>query len=110
MADALLDAMFQKIDQNGDGIITKDELDAIFSRFDTDNDGTVSKDEFIAAFTSKLGGSAEQAGKVFAKLDKDGSGDIGVGETSALYWEMDTDQNGQVSKEEFVARWKQLLA
>ena len=56
-----------------------------------EGNGSVSKAEFEGAYTAKLGGTADQAGKVFSKLDVDGSGDISVNEITELFKKMDTD-------------------
>ncbi|MFH1708003.1 MAG: alkaline phosphatase family protein [Planctomycetota bacterium] len=45
------DSMFDKMDQNKDGVITVDEVKRpkLFERMDTDKDGKVTKEEFAAA-------------------------------------------------------------
>ena len=53
------------------------------------DDGKISRAEFAVAFTNKLGGSSEQAEKVFSKLDSKSTGEITVEQTSTLFWSMD---------------------
>ena len=53
--------------------------DKLFDKIDTDGDGKISKTELEAAFTA-AGGTAEQADAAFAKLDTDGDGAVTKGE------------------------------
>ncbi len=53
--------------------------------------GEVSRAEFAQGFTSQFGGTADQANKLFGKLDKDGSGDISIAEIEDLFKDMDQD-------------------
>jgi Ca2+-binding EF-hand superfamily protein len=47
----------------------------MFDKIDADGDGKISKSELETAFT-QAGGTADQADKLFAKLDKDGDGSV----------------------------------
>ena len=47
----------------------------MFDKIDSDGDGKISKIELETAFT-QAGGSADQADKLFAALDKDGDGSV----------------------------------
>lgn len=47
----------------------------MFDKIDADGDGKISKSELETAIT-QAGGSPDQADKLFAKLDKDGDGSV----------------------------------
>jgi Ca2+-binding EF-hand superfamily protein len=47
----------------------------MFEKIDADGDGKISKSELETAFT-QAGGTADQADKIFAKLDTDGDGSV----------------------------------
>ena len=53
--------------------------DQLFAKIDTDGDGKISKQELEAAFKAH-GGTAEQADAMFAKLDTDGDGSVSKAE------------------------------
>lgn len=69
--------MFEKFDQNSDGVITKDEvsaaLDAHFKSADADGNGSVTLDEFRAA---ALAESKPMQVRAFQRLDRDGDGTV----------------------------------
>ena len=53
--------------------------------------GKLDAAEFTAGFATELGGTAEQAAKVFKALDSDGSGDVEVEEMKNFFKKMDDD-------------------
>ncbi len=61
-AQRMADRMFERQDDNGDGLISVDELDRMktgsrmFSRLDSDDDGMISESEFNAAGDKRGGG------------------------------------------------------
>ena len=90
-------SLFQIWDENGDGVITRDEfahavkvLDvpvppevsyAVFQEFDHDGSGTVSSAEFLRfALRDKLARSAARVMTFFKHMDADGSGEVAVDE------------------------------
>jgi Ca2+-binding EF-hand superfamily protein len=96
-------AMFRRMDANGDGIVTLDEIPSdrregfagLLSRADTNGDGKLSRDEFDKArslFAGRFGrGSAQNdpndrpesapaASAVFLALDRDGDGRLSADE------------------------------
>ena len=89
--------LFQKIDTDGDGRITKDEMkasapkggsrpgpsiDSLFSQIDTDGDGGIDETEnqaFLESAKSRRHGPPDAAGmarKMFEKADSNGDGKI----------------------------------
>lgn len=99
------DAMFERLDQNRDGVLTQDELpeqrqeffDLMLQRGDTDQDGQLTKEEFTASLGDRAGrpqfGGRSQAGpgsgqgrpmrgqrldpeRMFERLDSNGDGTI----------------------------------
>ncbi len=69
--------MFQKLDTDGSGTVSRAEARAgqgrLFARLDTDGDGTISRQEFQV-----------MANKRFATFDLDGDGEISLGEVAQL--------------------------
>ena len=103
-----LKATFQSIDENGDGMLSLEELknavakadkidfgnvEEIFKAIDTDNSGVIDYTEFIAASLEKKTYLQESKLKdAFKLFDKDGSGKVSKKEiTSILNCEKDSD-------------------
>jgi len=61
--------MFERLDADHNGVVTRDEArageDRFFGRFDTSGDGVISREEFQAA-----------ADRRFAKFDLNGNGEV----------------------------------
>lgn len=117
------DTFIREQDQNGDGVVTKDEYAATralqFARTDTDKNGVLSQAEYVAEFKARLektlaasGRPAEdkqaerqrqmrQADVRFNVLDSDKSGAITRAEFDYSGWRMfvrhDTNEDGVVS-------------
>jgi sodium/potassium/calcium exchanger 1 len=99
------DYVFQKIDQNGDGHIDKQELkhlfnllecrvsdhelDEVFAILDENGDGVISEEEFNKWYTTSAELIRSQVRKVFDSIDVDNSGTIDSHELKALLLELD---------------------
>lgn len=113
---------FAKLDVDGDGAISKDELGdhplaGLFDEVDGDGDGKLSKDEFFAAKKAHHGGKghhgkgdpAERAAKLMGKLDADKDGALTKAETDEHRWlgekftTVDADQDGKITLAELTA-------
>ena len=102
--------IFNQIDANGDGKITKQELydglkskikielleeniDQIYSKLDMDNDGFIEYEEFVRAAVSKEKFMGENVLKfAFRFFDKDDSGKITLNEIEAIFKKSITDK------------------
>ena len=82
--------MFDRMDANGDGVITQDELkthrEAAFKRLDADSDGLVSTEEQQAA--------RDRSQRMHDRMQ---------GHQGALTDALDTDDDGAISSDEFMA-------
>ena len=104
---------FEKLDTNGDGKITQEEMTAhIQSRFeatDVDGDGSLSRDELVDRITKRAAERAEKrADHILKKRDANGDGILSPDEMQKGYAEKkfakaDTDDDGAISKEEYKA-------
>ncbi len=94
--------MFQSLDKNGDGVLTKEEIydgykealgdmeakkevDRIFAEVDIDGSGTIDYNEFVMAATNRQKLlNKEKLEATFKVFDKDGSGSISADEIRAV--------------------------
>jgi hypothetical protein len=97
---------WEKLDANGDGVITLNELDSkqseFFAEADSDGDGALSKEEMKAHHQKK------RAGKMAQHLgDENGDGVVDRSEYDAAadvrFDKLDADGNGVISEEELAA-------
>ena len=121
MLKQMQEAMFKKADTNGDNSISKDEFSAVadssksssevaavFSQFDTDGDGAMSRLESDASI-AKAGQGVEAQGARPAPpqgpppAEKSDSSSSTSSDASALYDELDTNEDGVVSPAELAA-------
>ena len=109
------DAVFKKIDTNGDGSISAAELanaeaaigrarlDAEFTRLDTNKDGQLSKAEFLAA-APPASALMQASAKTVAALDKNHDGKVTPDEFRAPqlagFDKLDTNHDGTLSPTE----------
>ena len=99
------EAVFQKIDENGDGNIDREELkrlfqildcpvsaaelEEVFNILDEDKDGKISEEEFNKWYTTSVELIRSQVKNVFESLDTNNSGTIDKYELKALLLELD---------------------
>ncbi len=119
-------ALFQRLDSNGDGIVTKDEVpeekrgqfDRLLRESDKNGDGQVSKDEFLASGDQGRPAGGPGAGRpddsppaevVFQHTDANGDGKLERSEVpegrregfDRMVDNFDTDNDGKLNLEEF---------
>mmetsp|Transcript_41334 Transcript_41334/g.62977 ORF Transcript_41334/g.62977 Transcript_41334/m.62977 type:complete len:174 (+) Transcript_41334:1201-1722(+) len=93
-----IDKVFRAMDENGDGVLTKDEIkkgyqdyfgralsdqeiDEMFAKVDSDNNGSIDYSEFIVAtMNEKNLLSNNKLQTAFKMFDKDGGGSISIDE------------------------------
>lgn len=100
--------IFDRLDANGDGAITFEELqshrDAMLERVDANGDGVVSRDEMQARVAERQSKRAERAGQRFERLDANGDGMVDRDErraaAEARFERMDRDGDGRITREE----------
>ncbi|WP_375593585.1 hypothetical protein ABWI00_16215 [Algihabitans albus] len=97
--------MFEQVDLDGDGQITRAEVtqvrDQRFADSDTDGDGTLALDEFEQLWLQMV---RERMVDRFQSLDADGDGRITAAEfdrpIDRMFSRMDADEDGAVSRSE----------
>ena len=105
--------MFKRIDADGNGSITQQEMEtwrsnAVF-RLDADSDGKVTKEEVEQHMAQRQaeGGQAPDSSRFFSTYDANGDGAIDQEELksggSQRFQTADTDANGELSMEEWTA-------
>jgi hypothetical protein len=82
--------VFDTLDSDRDGMITREEYNAGFDTLDLNKNGKLSREEFN--FDS-----------YFSALDKDGDGQLSREEYEAGFGLIDTDNDGKVCRSEFLA-------
>jgi hypothetical protein len=86
-----------------DRVMTRDEVVShirdMFARFDTNRDGYITKEE-IEAFHQKMVGAMGMAGDVDKRLAERG---IMMGDRGAVFDKLDTNHDGSISRQEFMA-------
>ena len=101
-------ALFDRLDTDRNGSVSHEELAAHKARrsegLDANADGVVSFEEVQA---QRQRHREERARARFARLDRDGDGEVSVAEFEArgerLFEKLDADGDGEVSREEFRA-------
>jgi Ca2+-binding EF-hand superfamily protein len=99
--------MFERLDTDGDGKITQQELQAVhherFSRADVNNDGKVTRDEFMASRTGQ-GRRPERGEAMFRRLDADNDGVVTRAESDARSHprlsKLDANGDGVITRDE----------
>ena len=97
--------MFQMMDTNKDGKVTREEfLDRagpFFARFDVNKDGTVTKEEIVQVMTKRM---EERAARMTAPFDANGDGTVTKEEFDAFrakrFALLDRNDDGEVDAEE----------
>jgi len=129
---AVLTETFKKMDKNGDGSITMDEMkealtnkdikisqeevSKLIKMADINGDGVLSYEELkLTCVQRKLIAKEERIWAAFCKLDVDGDGKIttkeiqqvlGTEDAKALIDEVDKNGDGEVDYDEFISMWR----
>jgi len=109
-------AMFDRLDKNGDGKISKDELEAaperireMIARADANHDGVITKEEFLAAGPGRFGKGKKGEGKGEPPKGEPGKGpppgeggkkDRGMPDPARIMKRLDKNGDGKISKDE----------
>ena len=104
-------ARFSRIDTNEDSVMVGFEYTvyrvSTFNGMDLNGDGALALEEFRDRGRTPSARRAERRTRTFERIDQDGSGNVERGEwdgyANRRFARMDSDENGEVSFEEFVA-------
>ncbi len=101
--------LFERFDTNEDGVVTQNEIDqtrsGLIKKFDADNDGNLSLKEYEGLWLDFM---RDRMVDRFQQLDRDGDAMVTIKEFSVpmkyIIRMMDTDDDGQISVDEFMQR------
>lgn len=96
---------FQKVDRNGDGVASGDEIrGSLFARYDTNADGAVTSAEFAhgRAFDKKFADTTKDPQQAWVVLDWNQDGYLSGTELDGKWDNLDFDRDGKVQKHEFI--------
>ncbi|XP_063419950.1 uncharacterized protein LOC134705124 [Mytilus trossulus] len=101
--------LFEKVDKNLDGYLTRAELDSVFLLFDTNGDTNITKQEFDTDWISlyKLG-TQKEANVLFDKADANDDLIIDAADLPFIFKFFDANSDNTVSIDEFLTQWGQL--
>lgn len=97
------DTFIKEQDQNGDGIVTKDEYAATrkiqFDKTDTDKDGVLSQAEYVAEFKARLEKKLAASDRTPEKKEEERERQMR--QTDVRFHVLDSDKNGAITRAEF---------
>jgi Ca2+-binding EF-hand superfamily protein len=110
-------AMFERLDQNGDGVLTSEEVpeerqrffDRMMQRADQNQDGNLTREEFTASMNDGGGGRGPMRGgrfdaeSMFERFDSNGDGEITqdeIPQRAQRMMQMDQNGDGVLTREE----------
>lgn len=107
------ESMFDSMDSNGDGEVTKSEFDEFstryFKKLDTNHDGKLTPDEMQGGHNQESGhGSAPHLNDRFDAADVNHDGGIDREEAKVMpmllqyFDEMDADKDGKITRQEYM--------
>jgi len=98
--------LMSKKDTNGDGVLNVGELgvpEDVFDKIDNNSDGQAGKAEINTAFHARIQAMSERTNHLITKKDTNGDGVLNVGESGVpedIFAKIDKDGNGQVGRVE----------
>ncbi len=106
------DTFIKEQDQNGDGVVTKDEFAATraleFARIDANKDGILSHDEYVGDFKTRL--EARLAASKDSAADKEEERVRQMRQANVRFGVLDTDKSGGITKAEFdYSGWRMFI-
>ncbi len=109
-------AMFERLDQNGDGVLTSEEVpeerqrffDRMMQRADQNQDGQLTREEFTTSLNSFGGGQRMPGGRfdaetMFERFDSNGDGEITqdeIPQRAQRLMQLDRNGDGLLTREE----------
>ena len=81
-----------------------EHVSKLFAKLDSNKDGYITKDE-VEAFHSKMMGTMEMGGDIQKRLGEHG---VLMGDRSAMFDRLDTNHDGSISRQEFMAAQPQV--
>jgi lysophospholipase L1-like esterase/Ca2+-binding EF-hand superfamily protein len=107
------DALFHRLDRNGDGLLNEDELPPNLrderGKWDVNQDGVIDRAEFLAYYKVRFAQSQPETGALRPRaVSRPTSGRTGAagregGNLPAWFHEMDLDNDGQIAMYEWLA-------
>jgi Ca2+-binding EF-hand superfamily protein len=107
------DALFKRMDANGDGVVTREEFDASnarrFQEMDANNDGKVTREEMDVRVNQAMRNGLRHFEERFSSADLNRDGVLDRVEAQAMpvmevfFDQVDANKDGKVTREEYFA-------
>lgn len=101
--------MFMANDFDRDGIITRLELESSFDKYDSNGDGKESRHEYTEFVCATSPHLYQLSHYLFDEYDMDGDHHLVKADYDSLFDTMDTDADGNVTPDEFIAYWEKIF-
>ena len=109
-SDDLEKKIFDAIDANKDGKITKLENEQFFLGFNADKDGVVTKQEFFDGIDKMAPQLSSVKEALYKMLDDDNSGQVDKSDIDAVFTRADKNNDNHVSKTEFHEEYQRVAS
>ncbi|XP_025114071.1 uncharacterized protein LOC112576062 isoform X2 [Pomacea canaliculata] len=101
--------LYVRADTNNNGHFDLDDLRSVFEEYDINKNHEVTRDEFVQHFAGNSSTLRIVALGLFLDMDSDKNGMLEQNDATTYFNKIDTDDDGEVNREEFVSFFTQLF-